>query len=93
MLRLNAINTLKQSKSVTPACQTAMRRYSNIPPPVGGFSSTGQSDTFNKREKAAEDYFIKQHEKEQLKNLREQLKHHKEQLQDLEEKIEKITKN
>ncbi|KAL3232904.1 F(1)-ATPase inhibitor IF(1), mitochondrial [Nakaseomyces bracarensis] len=92
MLRQTA-NTLKQSRNITP-CYNVMRTYSNMPPPVGGYSSNGGSgDSFNKREKAAEDYFIKQHEKEQLRNLKEQLKHHKEQAQDLEEKIEKITKN
>lgn len=86
MLRQTARNTLKQR--ISPY---AVRRYSNIPPPVG--STGGSGDTFNKREKAAEDYFVKQHEKEQLRNLKEQLKHHKEQAQDLEEKIEKIIKN
>lgn len=93
MLRQTATNTLKQSRNIS-SCYNAVRRYSNIPPPVGDFSTTGGSgDSFNKREKAAEDYFVKQHEKELLKNLKEQLKHHKEQAQDLEEKIEKITKN
>lgn len=66
-------------------CQVnALRFYSD------GYMATG--DIFNQREKAKEDFFIRQHEKEQLQKLKEQLEHHKSKVKDLEDKIDKISK-
>ncbi|KAL3230147.1 F(1)-ATPase inhibitor IF(1), mitochondrial [Nakaseomyces bracarensis] len=70
---------VRQSK-----CQlNALRLYSD------GYMASG--DIFNQREKAKEDYFIRQHEKEQLQKLKEQLEHHRSKVKDLEEKINKIS--
>lgn len=67
-------------------CQVAgaLRHYSD------GYMAT--SDVFNQRERAKENYFIRQHEKDQLQKMREELEHHRTQVKDLEEKIDKISK-
>lgn len=54
---------------------------------TGATRPEGSSDAFSKREKAQEDLYIKQHEKEQLAALREALKKQKEQLDNLEKKM------
>lgn len=54
---------------------------------------TGTSeDSFIKRERAKEDYFVRQHEKEQLQKLRQQLKEHQEKVDSLKNKIESLSK-
>ncbi|KAI9294403.1 hypothetical protein K502DRAFT_324847 [Neoconidiobolus thromboides FSU 785] len=45
------------------------------------------SDSFGKREKAAEDQYVRKHEQEQLKKLREQLEKTQKEVEDLEKKI------
>ncbi|AET41339.1 uncharacterized protein Ecym_8043 [Eremothecium cymbalariae DBVPG len=50
------------------------------------------NDAFVQREKAQEDYYIKQHEKDQLRRLREELSQHKQKINNLEEKINNFTK-
>lgn len=52
----------------------------------------GQEDSFIKREKANEDFFIKQHEKEQMTTLREQLKRQQKKIDEMESKIHELTK-
>ena len=59
---------------------------------VGATRTDGSSDAFTKREKAQEDFYVKQHEKEQLAQLREQLKQQQKQIENLEEKLDNITK-
>ncbi|KAH3685528.1 hypothetical protein WICPIJ_003498 [Wickerhamomyces pijperi] len=54
---------------------------------TGATRPAGSSDAFTKREKAQEDLYVKQHEKEQLAALRESLKKQKEQLDALEKKM------
>lgn len=58
---------------------------------VGSQRPSGSEDSFTKREKLNEDYYIKQHEKEQLKQLREQLKEQKEKLEHMENQINKLS--
>lgn len=50
-------------------------------------------DQFNQREKAKENLFIRNHEKEQLNKLREQIKQHKEKIKHLENQINEISNN
>lgn len=57
-----------------------------------GAPRAGGGDNFSKREKVNEDYFIRQHEKDQLRHLREQLKKQKKQIDTLENKIDNLTK-
>jgi len=60
-----------------------------------GFSRpTGEAggDSFTKREKAAEDYYIRQKEKEKLLQLREKLKQQKAHLEELEAHIDELTR-
>ncbi|KAH3902708.1 related to ATPase inhibitor, mitochondrial [Saccharomycodes ludwigii] len=52
---------------------------------IGSTRTDGSSDNFVKRERAQEDYFIIQREKEELQKLKEQLKSH-------EDKVEKLKK-
>lgn len=65
--------------------QAVIRQYSD------GFMATGNG-IFDQREKAKEDYFIRQHEREQLQKLKEQLEHHKFKVKDIQEKIDKLSK-
>jgi len=62
---------------------------------VGGIRPGGsaQGDSFSKREKAAEDKYIREREAEKLKLLRERLKKHEEQLDELEKSIKDIGKD
>jgi len=53
----------------------------------------GQGDAFHKREKANEDYIIRQREQEKLKELKRKLAEQHEHLKKLEEHIDEITKS
>ncbi|KAL7629247.1 ATPase inhibitor [Parahypoxylon ruwenzoriense] len=52
----------------------------------------GQSDAFHKREKANEDYAIRQREKEKLLELRKKLREQQEHIQQLADHIDELTK-
>ncbi|KAK3337269.1 mitochondrial ATPase inhibitor, IATP-domain-containing protein [Cercophora scortea] len=58
------------------------------PPKLGG-----QGDAFQRREKANEDFAIKQREKEKLLELRKKLHEQQAHLQQLSDHIDEITKN
>ncbi|KAK3329016.1 mitochondrial ATPase inhibitor, IATP-domain-containing protein [Apodospora peruviana] len=58
------------------------------PPKTGG-----QGDAFQRREKAQEDYAIKQREKEKLLELKKKLHEQQAHLQQLSDHIDDITKN
>jgi len=61
---------------------------------VGAPRATGgQGDAFQKREKASEDYAIKQREKEKLLELKKKLAEQHEHLKKLEEHIDEISKS
>lgn len=49
-------------------------------------------DSFTKKEKANENFYIKQHEKEQLQKLKEQLEKHKTELKNVEEQLQNFKK-
>ncbi|KAI5862093.1 mitochondrial ATPase inhibitor, IATP-domain-containing protein [Durotheca rogersii] len=53
----------------------------------------GPSDAFHKREKANEDYAIRQREKEKLLELRKKLREQQEHLQKLSDHIDELTKD
>ncbi|KAK4128729.1 hypothetical protein N657DRAFT_686218 [Parathielavia appendiculata] len=57
------------------------------PPKTGG-----QGDAFQKRERASEDYAIRQREKEKLRELRKKLAEQQAHLQALSDHIDEITK-
>ncbi|KAF8458053.1 mitochondrial ATPase inhibitor, IATP-domain-containing protein [Terfezia claveryi] len=50
-------------------------------------------DSFTKREKAVEDYYIRQKEKEKLLQLREKLKQQRAHLDELDKHIDELTRN
>lgn len=56
-------------------------------PPAAACPAQPRTNRSQKREKAQEDLYIRQHEKEQLEALRESLKKQKEQLDTLEKKM------
>ncbi|KAL1894431.1 ATPase inhibitor [Sporothrix stenoceras] len=53
----------------------------------------GTSDAFTKREKAAEDYAIRQREKEKLMQLKQKLKEQQAHLEQLSQHIDELTKD
>ncbi|KAL2154766.1 hypothetical protein VTH82DRAFT_3442 [Thermothelomyces myriococcoides] len=58
------------------------------PPKTGG-----QGDAFQKRERASEDYAIRQREKEKLKELKKKLAEQQAHLQKLSDHIDEITRD
>lgn len=68
----------------------ASRLYSDGP--LGGSGPGGVQDIFIKRERAKEDFFARQQEREQLAHVKEQLKEHKKKLEHLENKINNLSK-
>lgn len=56
---------------------------------TGATRSDGSADSFTKREKAQEDFYIRKHQAEQIAALKEQLAKQKSQLEDLEKNINK----
>lgn len=57
---------------------------------VGSQRPMGSGDSFTKREKVNEDYYVKQHEKELLKALKKQLQEQRDKLDHLENTINKL---
>lgn len=70
--------------------RVASRFYSDGP--LGGSGPGGPQDIFIKRERAKEDYYARQQEREQLAHVKEQLKEHKKKLENLENKINNLSK-
>ncbi|KAK1711308.1 hypothetical protein CaCOL14_002691 [Colletotrichum acutatum] len=60
---------------------------------TGAPSKFGGGDAFQKREKANEDYAIRQREKEKLLELKKKLSEQQAHLQQLSDHIDEITKN
>ncbi|RVD86755.1 uncharacterized protein DFL_005016 [Arthrobotrys flagrans] len=62
---------------------------------TGGIRYGGEQagDSFTRREKAQEDFYIKQREKERLSKLREKLAAQRKHLDDLEEDIKELEKH
>ncbi|KAK3383246.1 mitochondrial ATPase inhibitor, IATP-domain-containing protein [Lasiosphaeria ovina] len=91
MLR-TALNTVARSSTRRAGFATTARAMSagdtGAPPKLGG-----QGDAFQRREKASEDYAIKQREKEKLMQLKKKLEEQKAHLQQLSDHIDEITKN
>ncbi|CAL9737730.1 ATPase inhibitor, mitochondrial [Monosporozyma servazzii] len=88
--RSNIRQTLKQ----TPKVVGIMRQYTvgSSDGSTGSHRGLGSEDSFTKKEKAQENYYIKQHEKEQLLKLKEQLKKHKDEVENIEKQIDHIEK-
>ncbi|KAL5346996.1 ATPase inhibitor [Pseudogymnoascus australis] len=60
---------------------------------TGSVRQTGSTDAFQKREKAQEDYAIRQREKEKLLDLKKRLAASHDHIKKLEEDIDEFTKN
>lgn len=59
---------------------------------TGTPKGSGSEDSFVKRERATEDFFVRQREKEQLRHLKEQLEKQRKKIDSLENKIDSMTK-
>ncbi|CAB4253989.1 similar to Saccharomyces cerevisiae YDL130W-A STF1 Protein involved in regulation of the mitochondrial F1F0-ATP synthase [Maudiozyma barnettii] len=57
---------------------------------LGSQRPIGSGDSFTKREKVNEDYYVKQHEKELLKTLKKQLKEQRDKLDHMEDTLNKL---
>ncbi|OBT72256.1 hypothetical protein VF21_08171 [Pseudogymnoascus sp. 05NY08] len=60
---------------------------------TGAVRPSGQTDAFQKREKAQEDYAIRQREKEKLLELKKRLEKSQDHIKKLEQDIDEYTKN
>ncbi|OAA61212.1 ATPase inhibitor, IATP, mitochondria [Niveomyces insectorum RCEF 264] len=60
---------------------------------TGAPPKTGQADAFQKRERASEDFAIRQREKEKLQQLKQRLAEQQAHLNQLAEHIDELTKN
>ena len=98
MLRTSIVrsNILRAQRPLTPTFN-AFRAMSTGKGATGsGFSRpTGEAggDSFTKREKAAEDYYIRQKEKEKLLQLREKLRQQRAHFDELDAHIEELIRN
>ncbi|SCU92916.1 LANO_0E02520g1_1 [Lachancea nothofagi CBS 11611] len=83
MLALSTRTTLTQSFKLR--CGMASRFYSEGS--VGSPRNNGSEDSFTKRERAQEEYYIRQHEKDQLAQLRKKVQEQEKKIEHLEDKI------
>ncbi|EGR50442.1 hypothetical protein MKX07_007503 [Trichoderma sp. CBMAI-0711] len=90
MLRTTLTKTaaLRPLRAAFTTTARAMGEGDTGAPPKTG----GQGDAFQRREKAAEDYAIRQREKEKLLELRKKLTEQQEHLDRLAKHIDEITK-
>ncbi|TAQ83232.1 hypothetical protein B7494_g8449 [Chlorociboria aeruginascens] len=86
---LKAVRPVFQSRAAFSTTARAMAGGDTGAPRATG----GQGDAFTKREKANEDYAIKQREKEKLLELKRRLAEQHEHLKKLEEHIDEISKS
>lgn len=72
--------------------QSSVRQFSTARVALGTDSPNANNDAFSEREKAQENVYVKKHEAEQLKALREKLQQQKESITKLEDEINNIKK-
>ncbi|KAH8586319.1 mitochondrial ATPase inhibitor, IATP-domain-containing protein [Bisporella sp. PMI_857] len=85
-------------QSIIRAARPATRSFTTVARAMAGGDtgaprSTGSGDAFTKREKANEDYAIRQREKEKLLELKKQLAKQHEHLKKLEDHIDELAKS
>ncbi|KAF3929836.1 hypothetical protein ABW20_dc0106338 [Dactylellina cionopaga] len=90
------VTSLARATTFRPATSVIMNR-AYTEGATGGIRPGGtyhriNSDSFTRREKAQEDYYIRQREKERLGKLREKLAAQRKHLDDLEEDIKELEK-
>lgn len=72
--------------------QSSVRQFSTARIALGNDTPNANNDAFSDREKAQENVYVKKHEAEQLKALREKLQQQKESINKLENEINNIKK-
>lgn len=79
---------LSSSRAFTTTARVMSEGDVGSPPKTGG-----QGDAFQKRERAAEDYSIRQRELQKLQELKKRLAEQQNHLKQLSDHIDEITKN
>ncbi|OAF58536.1 hypothetical protein VC83_05171 [Pseudogymnoascus destructans] len=85
-------------QSIVKATRPATRAFATTARAMGAGDTgavrpTGQTDAFQKREKAQEDYAIRQREKEKLLELKKRLEKSQDHIKKLEQDIDEYTKS
>ncbi|OBT89139.1 hypothetical protein VE02_01678 [Pseudogymnoascus sp. 03VT05] len=85
-------------QSIVKATRPATRAFATTARAMGAGDTgavrpSGQTDAFQKREKAQEDYAIRQREKEKLLDLKKRLEKSQDHIKKLEQDIDEYTKN
>ncbi|OBT55231.1 hypothetical protein VE04_03871 [Pseudogymnoascus sp. 24MN13] len=85
-------------QSIVKATRPATRAFATTARAMGAGDTgsvrpTGQTDAFQKREKAQEDFAIRQREKEKLLELKKRLEKSQDHIKKLEQDIDEYTKN
>ncbi|KAF2100868.1 hypothetical protein NA57DRAFT_54941 [Rhizodiscina lignyota] len=94
--------SLRITRAFRPLTALSSRRLLSTTPRVMAAGDTGSGssrpmgdrsgDAFTKREKGAEDYYVKQHEKEKLLAVRAKIAEAQKHLKDLEKHVDEISK-
>ncbi|KAI5843990.1 mitochondrial ATPase inhibitor, IATP-domain-containing protein [Morchella snyderi] len=94
MLRTTIARSLRINR--VSAIAMSVRPYSSEGSTGSGFSrpaGEAAGDAFTKREKAAEDFYVRQQEKVKLLQLKEKLKQQRKHLDELDAHIEELTRD
>lgn len=79
---------LRNTRPLRRTLLTSVRQYTTDN--FGPQPTNSNGDNFLRRERASEDWYIRQHEKEQLKNLQEEIQKREKELHELKEKASKL---
>jgi len=95
MLRTAILNSVRRPVALSIATRRTAVRNMSEGSTGSGFSRAGgeaQGDSFTKREKANEDFYVRKKELEKLAALKEKLKQQRQHLDELDKHIEEYTK-
>ncbi|KAJ9139182.1 hypothetical protein NKR23_g8035 [Pleurostoma richardsiae] len=94
MLRQSFLKTKlpRPTLSITPSRAFSVTARAMAEGDTGAPPKTGQADAFQKRERAAEDFAIRQREKEKLLELKKKLAEQQAHLKQLSDHIDEITR-
>jgi len=95
MLRTTISNSVRRPATAAILTSRLSARAMSEGSAGSGFSRPGgeaQGDSFTKREKANEDYYVRKKELEKLAAIKEKLKQQRQHLDDLDKHLEEFTK-
>jgi len=96
MLRTTISRSIVRTQRFTPIMSARFYAAGSEGATGSGFSRAGgeaSGDSFTKREKAAEDLYMRQQEKQKLRELKEKLQQQRKHLDDLDRHLEEFTKD